>query len=121
LEEAAAVYRHVLTADPDHADALHLLGVAMHQMGRNEEARPLIERAIKVRAGVAHYHNHLGQVMFGLDQFKAAEEEFERALALRLGYPQAYNNFGLTQLEMRRYDDANFTFKKALIYDPDFA
>ena len=66
-------------------------------------------------------HNHLGQVMFGLDLLKAAEAEFERALALRLGYPQTYNNLGLTQLEMRRYDNANFTFKKALIYDPDFA
>ncbi len=45
LEEAVAVYREILTTQPDHADALHLLGVALHQMGRNDEARPLIERA----------------------------------------------------------------------------
>ena len=57
LDDAAAVYRQVLATEPDHADALHLLGVVMHQMSRNDEARPLIERAIEVRPGVAHYHN----------------------------------------------------------------
>jgi Flp pilus assembly protein TadD len=121
LEEAVAVYREILTTQPDHADTLHLLGVALHQMGQNDEARPLIERATKFQPNVPHYHNHLGQVLFGLKLFEQAEQEFEKALALRLGYPQAYNNLGLTQLEMRRYEDASFTFKKALVYDPDFA
>ena len=121
LEEAIAGYREILTAEPDHADALHLLGAAFHQMGQYADALPLIEQAIKVRPDAPHYHNHLGQVLFGLRQFEQAEQEFEMALALRLGYPQAYNNLGLTQLEMRRYEDASFTFKKALIYDPDFA
>ena len=34
LPEAAAIYRQVLDADPDHADANHLLGVIAFQEER---------------------------------------------------------------------------------------
>ena len=30
LDDAATVYRQVLATEPDHADALHLLGVVAH-------------------------------------------------------------------------------------------
>ena len=45
LDEAAAIYRRILDHEPDHADALHLLGVARMQLGRPGEAIELISRA----------------------------------------------------------------------------
>ena len=35
LDEAAEAYRRVLATQPDHADALHLLGVIAYQRGEN--------------------------------------------------------------------------------------
>src|SRR5437867_1473861 len=35
LAEAEAIYRQILAVEPRHADALHLLGVIAHQVGRN--------------------------------------------------------------------------------------
>ena len=43
LPEAEAMYHQILQNDPDHPDALHLLGVIAHQAGKNEEAVNLIE------------------------------------------------------------------------------
>ena len=48
IEEAEAAYRQILAAEPDHAGALHLLGVIRQQQGRHEEALELIGRAISV-------------------------------------------------------------------------
>ena len=47
LPEAKAVYQQVLDAEPDHADANHLLGVLAHQAGEAEVAVRLITRAVR--------------------------------------------------------------------------
>jgi tetratricopeptide (TPR) repeat protein len=46
LDGAEAGFRAVLERDPDHPDALVLLGALLHKTKRAEEAVPLIERAI---------------------------------------------------------------------------
>jgi thioredoxin-like negative regulator of GroEL len=42
LGVAAQLYQSVLTREPDHAEALHLLGVLHHQQGQNSRAVELI-------------------------------------------------------------------------------
>jgi|GEM_PF-6281154 len=81
-EEAAALYRRVLTIVPEHADALHLLGVTAAQAGRPAEAERLIRRAIARRPGEADFHADLGTVLLNLDRPIAAAEAFTRALRL---------------------------------------
>lgn len=61
LAEAEALYRQVLAAEPRHADALHMLGVLAHQVGRNDVAAELIGQAIVVAPGVADFHSNLGE------------------------------------------------------------
>src|SRR5207302_11204458 len=60
LRRAEEVYRQVLQADPANADAWHLLGVAAHHAGRNEEAIQNIGRAIALDARQAVFHSNLG-------------------------------------------------------------
>ena len=38
LDQAAQLYLKVLSREPEHADALHLLGVVAHQQGRHVQA-----------------------------------------------------------------------------------
>ena len=61
LPAAETIYRQILAAEPDHADANHLLGVAASQMGRHELAAELIGRAIRAEANVALFHKSLGE------------------------------------------------------------
>ena len=46
---------------PDHADALHLLGVLAFQTGHIGAAIDLIGRAIAINPAVAEYHSNLGE------------------------------------------------------------
>ena len=62
LEAAERLYRQVLPSDTRHADALHLLGVAVLQLGRHEEALELIGQAVRARPEEAAYRLSLGQV-----------------------------------------------------------
>jgi protein O-GlcNAc transferase len=82
LPEAVAVYGRILEIDPEHTDALHLLGLAAHQFGRNEEALKLITCAVTRRTKVAAYRNSRGVVLSSLGRTGEAVEEFRQALQL---------------------------------------
>ena len=45
LQQAEVIYHQILTQEPNHQDALHLLGLIALQAGRHEVAVELIERA----------------------------------------------------------------------------
>src|SRR6185437_13998598 len=53
LAQAVAVYASLVDADPYHADALHLLGLAAHQLGQNEQALALLTRAVNGQTNIA--------------------------------------------------------------------
>jgi Flp pilus assembly protein TadD len=65
LAEAEAIYRRVLSAEPDNPFALHLLGVAAHQGGDHEGARGLIEKAIAAKPDFLEAFSNLGLVAAG--------------------------------------------------------
>ena len=48
LTEAQAIYQRLLDENPDHADALQLLGAIAHQLGRHGEAVALIRRSLSI-------------------------------------------------------------------------
>ena len=60
LAEAEKIYRQILAQQPDHADALHLLGVLAEQAGRSDVAVDLIRRAIAICSTNASYYGNLG-------------------------------------------------------------
>jgi len=51
IEAAAAAYRRALAFAPEHADALHLLGVALMQLGDAKTAVGFLERAAHQQGG----------------------------------------------------------------------
>ena len=52
LREAEDLYRQILRAEPRHGDALHLLGVIAHQVGRHDVAVEYIRKAAAGKAEV---------------------------------------------------------------------
>ena len=49
LQAASNLYQQILNSDPNHAEALHLLGVIAIQTSRPQDAIELIERAVSIR------------------------------------------------------------------------
>lgn len=94
LQGAAAIYQQVLARRPDHPDALHLLGLVLHQAGQHGQAVELFDRAIAVDGKQAHYHSNLADTLRDLGRYAEAERSCRRALKLKPDYLEAYNNLG---------------------------
>ena len=90
--QAERGYRRVLRIDPQHADALHLLGVIAQQNGDAQQAVEHISRAIAVQPRSAVFHNNLGAALLDRGQSENAAGSFRRALALQPNYLDALLN-----------------------------
>jgi protein O-GlcNAc transferase len=114
LNEAEGLYRQVLHAEPQNADALHFLGVLAHQAGRNDQAVELISQAIAQNACVPAFHNNLGNALKAQGQLSAAAESYRRALAQKPDYVEALYNLGVTLQTEGRWEEAADSYRRAL-------
>jgi len=118
LEQATRLYEKILRIDPDHADALHLLGVIDHQQGRHREAAERIGRAIAVNPNVASYYSNLGVVCRALGEIDRAINHCRHAVAMSKDYAEAHNNLGNALADRGRLDEAEASFRRALEIQP---
>ena len=121
LHEARGVYRKILTHDPNHSDALHLLGFIAHQLGKNDEAVVLINKAIHCYPESSWYYNNLGLVKKEMGKLDEAIECYEKAIQLTPDLFEAHYNMGNTLQSMRHMSRAIFCYRNALVLNPDFA
>lgn len=98
LRKAQGIYQQILAVQPGHADALHLSGLANHQLGAHEAAYALIVRAIAANPSAASFHNNLGEVCRALNRMDEALACYEKALALDATLGEAHRNIGLVHL-----------------------
>src|SRR5258705_3680254 len=84
IEQAADIYREILEQVPDHADAMHYLGVIAHQQGRHEEAVALIERSLVLAPARADCHSNLGIVLKARGRVHQSVAAFTQAIQLDL-------------------------------------
>jgi len=81
LEEAHALIRAAVAADPDNGAYLDSLGWVLFRLGRLEEAQRLLERALQLTGGDPVIHEHLGDVFAALRQAERAREQYQLSLA----------------------------------------
>ena len=119
--EAEQGYATVLKWNPQHEEALHLLGVLAYQQGRHRRAFELIQRAIAINPAEASYHNNLGNVLQELNQFPQAVESYQRALRIEPRYVEAHNNLANTYKKSGKLPQAVDSYRAALRIKPDVA
>ncbi|MBI5889445.1 MAG: tetratricopeptide repeat protein [Nitrosomonadales bacterium] len=120
-QQAADIYQQVLQIQPDHADALHLLGLIAHQTGMHELARDLIERAIRIAPSIPLYLCNIGPVYIALGLHDAALDNYRKIIELQPDNFEAYNNLGHLFNVLGRNDEAQAHYRKALELKPDYA
>ena len=79
-EEEEAVYRRGLKTDGE--EAYYLLGIALKNQNRIDDATRALEAAIRLNPTYARAHTRLGEIRAGLGDRDAAREEFRKAIAL---------------------------------------
>jgi predicted O-linked N-acetylglucosamine transferase (SPINDLY family) len=121
LEAAEALYRRILQADPEQADALHLLGLVAYRLGRYAEAVDCMGRAIARRPQVAVMHSNLGAAYRAWGKLDEAVACCRRGAQLDPHNAQAHNNLGNALNDQSRPAEAAASFRQALELSPDFA
>lgn len=121
LAEAERLYQSVLDRQPDHFDALHLLGVLRAQQGNHEAAVELISLALERQPRSAEVYSNLGNVLQTLDRHDKAIANFDQALALKPDYFDALYNRGAALVKLNRHAEAIENYDRILAIRPDHA
>jgi tetratricopeptide (TPR) repeat protein len=82
LTEAEQTLGQALALAPEHAGALHLLGVVNFRQGRIDEAAALMERSIAASPKTALYHRNICEVYRSLGRYDDALAAGHRAVGL---------------------------------------
>jgi len=119
MTEAVAIFQQVLNVSPDHADALHYLGLCRFEQGEAEQGISLVRRAIELCPEFADAHNNLGNMLRMRGFLDEAAASYERSIALRPDNADAINNLGTTLKARGLLDEAVAMFERALALNPD--
>ena len=94
LAEAEKLYREILSHQPNHQLALHLLGLVTSKTDRLDEGLELLQRAVNLKPDSADAQNDLGNVLMRKERGDEAIAAFSKAVQLRPGFPEAWFNLG---------------------------
>lgn len=81
LVEAERLLRRALVHDPGNGAIQDSWGWLLYRLGRFEEARAALERAVEMTAGDPTVHEHLGDVYAQLQLVELARKQYQACLA----------------------------------------
>ena len=114
LDEAEDGYRQWLTAHPDDAEALHLLGILRAQRGDLPEAYQLVRRATEFAPDNAACQHTLGEMYLSEGKLDDAGQAYEHARQLNPNLAAAHGGLGQVAFLRGDIDSAESHFKVAL-------
>ena len=118
VTEAGRIYHEVLARQPDHFDALHLLGLVAAQTGQPQRAIELIGRAIALNPNVPALYSNLAKALGDLGRYEEAVESCDAAIRLAPDLAGAYVNRGDALAGLKRHAAALASYDKAIALDP---
>jgi tetratricopeptide (TPR) repeat protein len=119
--EAEALYREILGAQPECAEAYGDLAILLYQVGRLGEAEQACRQAIARQPASAEARANLAAILQAQGRYWAAEASAREALALRPDHAEAHNNLGNALERLERFEEAETCYRRALELRPDFA
>jgi len=121
LLEARTLYNDILRAVPEHPDALHYLGVVMHQLGDSEEGIEQIRRSLESAPDHPDALNNLGNIYREIGRFEDSESSYKRVLEIAPKHTDTLVNLGIILRGLKRPEEAMVMIEQALDIDPEHA
>jgi tetratricopeptide (TPR) repeat protein len=121
LQEAEALLRRIMVAQPACAPAYHLLGVVAHQAGRTDLAVNLVGQAIALDDAQGLFHTNRGEMCRLLGRLEEAITHGERAVSLDPANATAHSNLGIALFDKKDYERAETCQRRAIELEPGFA
>ena len=120
LAEAGALYREILAREPDHAEALQLLGLVACQSARLEQAEELIARAVALQPDNAEFLGNLGEVQRRRNRLPEAIAALRRAAELAPQNACVPYNLALALSAVGQLTEAVAAYRQALVLQPNY-
>lgn len=118
IVQARRLYSALLKQQPQHAEALHLMGVCAAQEGSFSAAIEWFDRALQLTPDHAAAYNNRGNAYLALQDLARALADYEAALALDPTYDEAYYNRGNVLVEQEDDEGALASFTCAIELNP---
>ncbi|XP_017107201.2 protein O-mannosyl-transferase Tmtc2 [Drosophila bipectinata] len=99
-----SLYRSAIAINPPKA--LGNLGSVLSSQGRYEEAKTVLQKAIRYRPNMADVHFNLGILHQNQQDYLAAVECFQRAIKFRPNLAAAYLNLGISFIALGKRQQA---------------
>ena len=113
------VCRIILDSEPDHFNALNILGAIQLQQGDFYAARENLVKAIACKPDNVEAHTNLGSSLDALQQHSEAKRCYQRALELNPDYAPALTKLGNSLSREGDYTGALPHYQRALIHTPE--
>jgi tetratricopeptide (TPR) repeat protein len=119
LAVAERIYRQILEQEPNHPDALHLLGALAGQRGNSDAAIDLIRRAIKSRPDFPEASRNLAALLAQKGQFDEAISIYRKILEARPDAAELHRELGAVLGASGRIEEAAASFFIAVQLRPE--
>jgi protein O-GlcNAc transferase len=119
LREAEILYRQILTQQPGHYSAMHLLGSIAYRTGRYDVAIELIRGAIALNPNFPEAFNNLGNALKEKGQLDEAIAAYRQAITLNPGFPEANINLGMALKDKGQFEEAAAACRRAIALNPN--
>ena len=127
LREAEHIYRQIVQAEPNHAEAWHSLGAVCLAQGKLDEAAACNQRVQQSPASLssatsfqADLCNDRGISFAQQGRLDEAVANFRQALQIHPDHAGAHNNLGIVLAQCGQLDEAVKHYEEALRIRPDF-
>lgn len=118
LEQANSAYQQALSLNPNHPDALHLLGMLAHQVGDHEFAADLINLALHATPNSAVFLCNLGNVLQAQGKHAEAIQSFRKAIAIDANNAVLHFNLACALQTQKQLSAAAACYRQAITLAP---
>ena len=121
IKPAALICRNILKLDPNHAEALNLLGTIMADAGNFDQAVNLLKDALVVGGPNSGVLFNYGIALAGANRLNEAARAFKNATEAAPQQADYWFNLGKTYQRLGRLTDALTALSKASALEPEDA
>jgi tetratricopeptide (TPR) repeat protein len=118
--KAKVIYDQILVLQPNHFDALQLLGVLFGQVNKYSQALEFLSKALEINPNHAGANNNKGNVLKDLKRFEEALASYNQAIDIDSNHVGAQSNRGIVLKELKRFDEALASYDQAIKINPDY-
>jgi tetratricopeptide (TPR) repeat protein len=119
--EAEQIYRDILREDPDHIEAIRLLGVVATAHKKFADAQVFLKRAVEIAPGYARAWADLSKVQCELELHAEAIDSGRKLVELASGSAESHIVLGNAYGRAGRNEEAIASHRSALVLRPGYA